>query len=58
MAQAIEWCIMNYITVFYVSILVFLFQSIAGYTTMMEQSFRVVVILGLLAILSLSYKNK
>ena len=49
---------MNYTLIFYISIAVFLYQSITGYTNMIEQSFRAVVILGLLAILSLSSKNK
>jgi hypothetical protein len=48
---------MNYTLIFYVSILVFIYQSITGNQNMIEQSFKAVVILGLAAILS-SFHNK
>jgi len=48
---------MNYTLIFYVSILVFIYQSITGNQNMIEKSFKAVVILGLAAILS-SFNNK
>jgi len=48
---------MNYRLIFYISVLVFIVQSITGNQNMIDQSFKAVVILGLTAILS-SIKNK
>jgi hypothetical protein len=48
---------MKYALIFYVSVLVFLYQSITGNEHMIESSFKAVVILGLIAILS-SFNNK
>ncbi len=49
---------MIYTTLFYGSLVLYIYQSITGNQNMIEQSFKAVVILGLTAILSSLQKQK